>query len=448
MELTLLKEKVDAGLIDTVITVFPDGLGRLVGKRFTASYFLDHVVDHGTHGCNYLFAVNVEMDPLDGFELVNWNKGFGDFEMRSDLSSLRELPWQPGSALVICDLFHHDGQPVSEAPRQILRQQIHHLEKQGLTAGITGELEFFLFNQNYSELFQGNYANLRPSSDYRIDYHTMQPARDEPFLRVVRNQMGQAGVPIESSKGEWGCGQHEVNFIYGAPLEMADRHVLFKQGVKEIAAVQGRAVSFIPKLRTDEAGNSCHIHVSVSKGGVNMFWDAERKSGSDFFRHFLGGLIHYGREMSLLFAPTINAYKRFQSASWAPTKIAWAYDNRTVGYRVVGQGNAFRIENRMPGADANPYHAFAATLAAGMAGVREKLDCGPCYEGNAYEDPKLDSLPKSLEAAAFLFKESQVAREAFGDKVVDFLVQTALIEVAAFDEAVTDWERKRYFERI
>jgi glutamine synthetase len=458
-----LQTKIKSGKIDTVIAAFPDIFGRLIGKRFTAPFFLDHVAKQGTHGCNYLLTVDIEMEPMEGFKLANWEAGFGDFEMRPDLSTLRAIPWQPGAALVICDFCHHGGKPVAEAPRSLLRAQIEALSRQKFTCAIASELEFFLYNTSYPDAFAAGYRALTPSSDYRIDYHTMQPARDEALFRSIRNLMGDARVPIESSKGEWGRGQHEINFTYGAPLEIADIHTVFKQGVKEIAAQHNRSVTFMAKPSMTEPGNSCHIHASLwdTKGGAsrlarstvvpasrNLFWDAKRNTGSRLFRQFLGGLIKYSRELCYFFAPTINAYKRYQPGSWAPTKLAWAHDNRTVGFRVVGQGNSFRIENRMPGADANPYLAFAATLAAGLAGISENLDCGDVYTGNAYVDPKLPSLPSSLREAADLLEKSSLARKAFGADVVAHYVHTARLEVKAFNNSVTDWERTRYFERI
>lgn len=448
MKLSALKSQVRQGEIDTVIVAFPDVLGRLVGKRFTAAYFIDHVAEHGTHGCNYLLTVNMEMDPMDGFKVANWESGFGDFEMSPDLDTLRVLPWQEGTALVLCDYRHDDGSLVAEAPRSLLLGQLDALSKRGFKSGMASELEFLLFNDSYREAHLSDYSHLSPSSDYRIDYHTMQPTRDEAVLRSIRNDMTAAGIPIESSKGEWSQGQHEVNFVYRAPLEMADGHVIFKQGVKEIAELNGKSVSFMPKFASEEAGNSCHIHVSITKGQRNLFWDAKKKAGSKFFSQFLGGLLKYSPELCYFFAPTINAYKRYQSGSWAPTKMAWGHDNRTVGFRVVGQGKAFRIENRMPGGDANPYLAFAATLAAGLAGVDEGLDAGDVYSGNAYEDKSLASLPGSLGEAARLLDQSAFARKTFGDEVVDFYVHTARLEVEAFDSSITDWERRRYFERI
>ncbi len=448
MDLQSLRKKIASKEIDNVLVVFPDVLGRLVGKRFTGKFFAESIAEGGTHSCNYLLTVNMEMDPMDGFKLASWEKGYGDFELRCDLSTLRILPWQTATALVLCDTHHHDGTAVAEAPRTLLRKQIDLLAKDGLICNIASELEFYLFNTTYHDAFTSEYRNLKPASDYRIDYHTMQPAQEETLFRAVRNGMLEARIPVESSKGEWGCGQHEINFVYDRPLEMADMHVVFKQGVKEIAAQQGRSITFMPKYSAKDAGNSCHIHTSIWRGDKNLFWDSRAKGPSKMFRQFLGGLMKYAPELCLFFAPTINAYKRYQAGSWAPTKMAWAYDNRTAGFRVVGHGKSFRIENRMPGADANPYLAFTATLLAGMAGVRENLDCGDVYVGNAYIDEKLPALPHSLHQAAELLAGSKLAKEGLGAEVVEFYVHTARLEAFAFDNVVTDWERTRYFERI
>ena len=451
MNLKQLQALVNRGQIDTIVVAVPDPFGRLVGKRFRADYFLKSVVSGGTHGCNYLLTVNLDMDPLDGFKVANWDAGFGDFEMRPDLSTLRLIPWQPGAAMVLCDFLKHDGSLVAEAPRSVLRHQLDLIGKQGLTCFCASELEFYLFNQTYHSAFTSGYRDLQPSSDYRIDYHLMQPTRDEPLMRAIRNGMTDARVPVESSKGEWSRGQHEINFTYDQPLPMADMHVLFKQGVKEIAEQHGKAVSFMAKYAAQEAGNSCHIHMSLWKAGRSLFWDPKSKGshhGSKLFRQFLGGLMKYSPELCLFYAPTINSYKRYQSGSWAPTRMAWSTDNRTCGFRIVGHGNGFRLENRMPGADANPYLAFAAMLAAGMAGVRENLDCGEAYQGNAYIDEKLDRLPTSLRDAAERLHGSKLARTALGDGVVDFYVHHARLEQQAFADAVTDWEKQRYFERI
>jgi len=398
---------------------------------------------------------------MDGFQLANWERGFGDFRMQPDFTTVRILPWQERSALVLCDFVHENGSPVEESPRAVLRKVLDSLARKGLSAFIASELEFFLFDNTFHDAFVADYRNLTPSSDYRIDYHTMQPGRDEAFFRQIRNQMPLAGVPVESSKGEWGRGQHELNFTYDRPLPMADLHVLFKQGVKEIAAQHARSVTFMAKPWAHEVGSSCHIHVSIWQRGKNVFGNGPaaanpkgKKSNhrvtavSRLFRQFLGGLMAYSPELCYFFAPTVNSYKRYQSASWAPTKMAWSHDNRTVGFRVVGEGSSLRIENRMPGADTNPYLAFAAMLAAGMAGIEEQLDCGDEYFGNAYTDGKLTALPSSLAEAASLLDRSNLARKVFGNDVVEFYVHTAKLEAKAFNDAVTDWERARYFERI
>ena len=448
LSLQSLRDRIEGGDVDTVVVVAPDSYGRLVGKRLTGDFFLNHCAEGGTHGCNYLLTVNLEMDPLEGFKLASWDQGYGDFAMIPDLSSLRLIPWQKTSAMVICDMRKEDGSLVEEAPRSVLHKQVERLSKMGLKCNIASELEFFLFNNRYGQSFAENYQNLAPSSDYRIDYHTMQTTRDEPIFHAIRQQMKEAGIPIESTKGEWGKGQHEVNFVYGDPITMADGHCVFKQGAKEIADANGKCLSFMPKIFADEAGNSCHIHISINRDGKNEFWDHSAKRGSKMFRQFLGGLMKSSRELCYFFAPTVNAYKRYQPGSWAPTRMAWAMDNRTTGFRVVGEGNGFRIENRMPGGDANPYLAFAAMIAAGLAGVEQSLDCGEPYRGNAYVDPKLEALPSTLKDAAELLDRSAIARAALGDGVVDFYVHTARQEVKAFESAVTDWERTRYFERI
>lgn len=453
MTLAELTSLIRRGTIDTVLVAIPDPFGRLVGKRFHADFFLKSVVQHGTHGCNYLLTVNLDMDPLEGFAVANWESGFGDFEFHPDLSTLRILPWQPGAALVICDFNRPDGNLVAEAPRSVLRGQLARLETLGWTCACASELEFYLFNQTFESACASGYRDLVPSSDYRIDYHLMQTTRDEGLMRTIRNGLVGAGIPVESSKGEWSRGQHEINFTYGAPLEMCDRHVLFKQGVKEMAAQHGKAVTFMAKYSPTEAGNSCHLHLSLWKGGRNLFAAEPGRAGkgtahSPLFRKFLGGLLKYSPELCLFYAPTVNSYKRYQSGSWAPTRMAWATDNRTTGFRIVGSGKSFRPENRMPGADANPYLAFSAMLAAGLAGIEEGLDCGEEYRGNAYIDPKLARLPSSLRDATDLFERSQLARRVFGEGVVDFYVRHARLEHQSFSDAVTDWEKRRYFEQI
>lgn len=448
MKLHDLKAAVETGAIDTVLLAAPDAFGRLVGKRYRAAHFLESAAVHGSHGCNYLLTVNLEMDPLDGFAVANWASGFGDLVFKPDMETLRAIPWHPGSALVLCDLVDAQDCLVEQAPRSVLRRQVERLEALGLACECATELEFYLFRQTYEAAFAAGYRNLQPASDYRIDYHLLQPARDEPLMRAVRNGMTAAGVPVESSKGEWSRGQHEINIVHGAPLVTADRHALFKHGVKEMASQHGVAASFMAKFAPDEAGNSCHVHLSLWKNGHNAFWDASAKTGSPLFRQFLGGLMKYSPELSLFFAPTINSYKRRRAGSWAPTRMAWAADNRTCGFRVVGREQSFRVENRMPGADANPYLLLAAMIAAGLAGVEEGLDAGPAYVGNAYSDDSLARLPESLLDAGELLCGSALARRALGAEVVDFYVHHARLEHRAFQEAVTDWERERYFERI
>jgi glutamine synthetase len=448
MTLTQLKKQIRAGQVDTVIVAFPDLFGRLAGKRFCADHFLDSVVRHGTHACSYLLTVNLDMDPLDGFKVANWETGFGDFKLAPDLDTLRLLPWQPATALVLCDYVRHDDSPVAEAPRSVLRRQVELLGQHGWSCACASELEFYLFNQTYESLAATDYRELRPSSDYRIDYLIAQPTRDEPLMRAIRNGMAAARVPVESSKGEWSCGQHEINFTHSHPLAMADLHTVFKHGVKEMAAQHGKAVSFMAKYAPTEAGSSCHLHLSLWQGGRNLFWDARRRAGSKLFRQFLGGLMRYSPELCLFFAPTVNSYKRFQPGSWAPTRMAWATDNRTTGFRIVGHEGSFRIENRMPGADANPYLAFAAMLASGWAGIRENLDPGEEYLGNAYVDAQLDRLPATLKEATDRFEQSRLAQTAFGPHVVEYMVRHARLEQQAFDNTVTDWEKRRYLERI
>jgi glutamine synthetase len=436
--------------VHTVVVAFPDAYGRLLGKRMTCRHFLKSIVKSGTHMCNYLLTVDIEMNPLDGFELASWEQGYGDFHGAIDLATLREIPWQPGTAIVLCDLAHDDDTPVAPAPRNILRRQLARLKKLGLYAEMGSELEFYLFENTYRDAHEGDYRTLRPTSDYLIDYHVLQPGRDENVMVRLRNEMDEAGITVEGSKGEWGRGQHELNLLHAEAMEMADRHVLFKNGAKEIAAQENQSISFMAKLDENQAGNSFHLHTSLwdPAADQNRFADPKTGKATELFRHFLGGLQTYARELCYFFAPTVNSYKRYQAESWAPTSLVWAHDNRTTGFRVVGQGPGFRIENRTPGADANPYLAYAATIAAGLRGVEEKIDCGEPYVGNAYTDETIQRLPASLGEAAELLAASELARASFGDAVVDFYTHAARLEEAAYRASVTDWERRRYFERI
>jgi len=444
-----LLSRIKDGQIDTIQVAAPDMLGRLVGKRFTGDCFARQLIEGATHGCNYLFAVDIAMEPQDGYALANWEAGFGDFEFRPDFNAIFPIPWEGASALVFCDFHHHDGNLVEQAPRTILRRQMERLAARGMRAAMASELEFFLFNEDYDAAARLGYSDLTPASSYRIDYHMLQTGREEPLIREIRNQMLAAGLPIENSKGEWGVGQHEINITYADdPILMADRHVVFKHGAKHIAQSHGKSITFMAKPRRGDAGSSCHIHLSLFQSEGNAFWDKTNASGSELFRQFLGGLIKYCRELTLFFAPTINSYKRFEAMSWAPTKQVWATDNRTTAFRVVGRGSGFRIENRMPGADANPYLAFAAMIAAGIAGIDEKLDCGTEYHGNAYVDAALSNVPANLREAAQFFGGSELARRSFGVEVVEHYAHAANLELRQFEAAVTDWERKRYFEQI
>lgn len=440
----------DAERIDTVIAVFCDVYGRLMGKRLTYDFFVNHSVESGMHTCNYLMTVDIDMTIGSGFKLASWEKGFGDFFVTLDLSTLKRLPWHEGTAIVLGDMTHEGGAPVEESPRQVLTHQIEKLKAKGQKAFLGSELEFYLFNNTYSEAYEKGFRDLTPASDYYIDYHTLQPGRDEDVIRRIRNEMTEAGIVVECSKGETGKGQHEINLEFAEAMEMADRHVIYKTGSKDIASQQGRCITFMPKPFADDAGSGCHIHTSLfdAEGKLNLFYDANSNGPSDTFKHFLGGLLKYSRELTYFFAPTINSYKRFQPDSWAPTAIVCGRDNRTCGFRLVGEGNSLRIENRMPSSDANPYLAFAATLAAGLAGIEEKLDCGAIYKGNAYEDKTLPRLPETLAEATELLDGSELARKALGNDVVDFYAHTARLEAKEFNKAVTDWERKRYFEQI
>jgi len=448
MNFELLEESIREGRVDTVIVAFPDVYGKLSGKRFRADFFLSNVALHGTHVCSYLLTLNLEQVPWEDFELANWNTGFGDFHLTTDPEAVFLVPWMPGTALILGNLETHDHLAVAEAPREVLRRTLVQLGDEGFACEMASELEFFLYEGDSQALFKAGCTEFTTSSSHRIDYDILETGRDEPVMREVRNLLPLAGVPVENSKGESGRGQHELNFHHGNPMLVADRHVFFKQSMKEIARKHGKTASFMAKPRESEPGSSCHIHLSLYQQGRNAFWDDETGEGTPIFRAFLGGLLQYSPDFTLFYAPTINSYKRFQSMSWAPTKLVWAGDNRTVGFRVVARGQAFRIENRMPGADTNPYLAFAAMLASGLAGIRESLDCGPVYEGNAYSDSSLRTLPASLAEAADLFCASSAAHSILGERTVDFYTRTARHEVEEFSRAVTDWERMRYLEKI
>ena len=442
-----LEELVGTGEIDTVVAAFTDMQGRLVGKRVTGHFFLE-AVHREWHACDYLLALDMEMEPVPGFRFASWERGYGDFAIRPDLGTLRRVPWLPGTALVLGDVCDHHGEELPHSPRTILKRQLARLRERGLVAKMASELEFYVFDEDYRSCRERNYENLRTAGWYIEDYHVFETTKREPLMRAIRNHMDAAGVPVEFSKGEWGPGQEELNLVYAEALEMADRHVIYKNGVKEIAHLQGKAVTFMAKWRRDLAGNSCHIHSSLwqAEDDRPAFVDAEGRE-TDTFRNYLGGQLALARDYCLFLAPYINSYKRFQAGSFAPTNVVWSRDNRTAGFRIVGHGASTRVECRMAGADVNPYLAYAAMIAAGLHGLEEKLDPGPEFRGDAYRGGDIPSLPRTLREAADLFDRSEVLRAAFGDEVVDHYVHAARWEVSVFDQAVTDWERIRYFER-
>ncbi len=448
-----LADAVASDEIDTVIVAFTDLYGRLVGKRFDAGYFVRSIAKAGTHGCDYLFTVDMEMDPIAGYRFANWESGYGDVHLVPDLSTLRRAAWLDRTALVLCDVERGDGhEPVPIAPRSILKAQIARAHALGYTAAAASELEFYIFEDSYRDAAGKNWTGLTPSGWYIEDYHTLQGSRVEDLVGAARRELSASGVPVENSKGEWGLGQHEINVRYADALSMADRHVVYKQCLKEIADRAGRSVSFMPKYSTDGAGSSCHIHLSLWQNGRNAFAGqvpVGSVQASDVFRWFLGGWLRHTADVMAFYAPTINAYKRYQAGSWAPTGIAWSRDNRTAGYRVVGSGESLRIECRVPGADCNPYLALAAALASGLEGIEQRIEPPAMFEGDVYA--AADSVPKvpsTLRAAADQFSESEFTVRVFGEDVVEHYTHFFRTEQAAYDEAVTDWERRRYFERI
>jgi glutamine synthetase len=445
-----LESLIRQGDVDTVLTVVPDTVGRLVGKRVVGRYFIDHVLHDGVHACIYLLTVDMEMEPLPGFKLTSWERGYGDMKLVPDLATWRLVPWLPKTALVFCDVYTEEGLPIEEAPRWVLRRQIERADKQGLLVKMGSELELYLFRESFDEARAKRYHGLTPVSGYREDYHILQTSKEEPLVRAIRNHMEAARVPVEFSKGEWGRGQEEINLRYAEALEMADRHALYKHGVKEIAWSQGSSVTFMAKYDTGAAGSSCHLHSSAwdRHGKKNLFAARRSREGTPLFQQWLAGQMAMARELAYFYAPTINAYKRYQAGSFAPTRIACGWDNRTCGFRLCGEGAGFRVENRIPGADANPYLAFAATIAAGLHGIQKKLKPPKLYEGNAYEDATLAQVPKALREALDELERSRVAREAFSARVVEHYLRHGRLEQQAYDEAVTDWELIRHFERV
>jgi glutamine synthetase len=443
MNLDELRADASADRTDTVLLVLTDMQGRLQGKRMTARHFLDEVVEHGAEACNYLLAVDVDMNTVGGYEMSSWERGYGDFEMRPDLSTLRRVPWHEGTALCLSDIAWGDHSPVVASPRQILRAQIERLAERGWEAYAGTELEFMVFEDSYEKAWDSAYRNLTPANRYNVDYSMLGTARVEPLIRRIRNAMMDAEMRVENSKGECNYGQHEINFRYGPALRTADDHVIYKNGAKEIAAQEGMAITYMAKYDERE-GNSCHIHLSLrDRDGTSVF-------GADdatLFERFIAGVLATLRDLTLFLAPNVNSYKRFAVGSFAPTAVAWGVDNRTCALRVVGHGESRRVECRLAGADVNPYLALAALIAGGLHGIDRDLELEPAFEGNAYESDK-PRVPSTLREAAELFGSSDVARDAFGDEVVAHYLNNAQVELEAFEAAVTDWERFRGFERL
>jgi glutamine synthetase len=444
-----LEALVEAGEVDTVVACLTDVQGRLQGKRLHARFFLDEVLAHGTEGCNYLLAVDVDMNTVGGYAISSWERGYGDFVLRPDLGTLRRASWLPATVIVQCDVLWLDGAPVVQSPRQILAAQVEQAASMGFRAVAGTELEFLVFDDTYEQAWDKRYLGLTPSNRYNVDYSVLGTGRVEPLLRDIRNAMCAAGLRVESAKGECNYGQHEIAFRYADVLTTADDHALYKTAAKEIAAGHGKSLTFMSKFDERE-GNSCHIHMSLRSASADgdgevVFDSADGRTG--VFAGFVAGVLATLREFTLLYAPNINSYKRFAVGSFAPTKVAWGEDNRTCSVRVVGHGTSLRPELRLPGGDVNPYIGLAGMLGAGLHGIRTGLALPDAFAGNAYVSD-LPTVPTTLREARNLFAGSTVAREVFGDEVVDHYVNAADVELAAFEAAVTDWERVRGFERL
>ena len=447
-----LKAAVEADEVDTVVVGFTDHYGRVHGKRFTAFHFLDEISEHGTHGCDYLLTVDMEMEPVPGYQYSSWELGYGDFHMVPDLATLRIATWLDRSAYVLCDLEDpRTHELVTVAPRTILRRQLEKAAAAGYAAMGASELEYFIFEDSYRQAAEKRYADLVPTGWYIEDYHLLQGTREEHYNGAVRRHLSASGIPVENSKGEWGRGQHEMNIRYTDLLGMADRHTVMKQAMKEIADGLGISVTFMAKPSMSEAGSSCHLHVSLWDDNGNALAGDEvfgPVHGTDIFRWFLGGWMAHVPELMVFFGPTINSYKRYQDQSWAPTRLAWSYDNRTAGFRVVGHDQSLRIECRIPGADSNPYLAYSAVLAAGLDGIAKQTEAPEIFVGDVYMAAELPRVPYTLHEATELFASSDFVKEAFGEDVQQHYTHFYRNEQKAFDNSVTDWERWRYFERI
>ena len=442
-----LRAHVEDGSVDTVVVAATDMQGRLQGKRCGARYFLEEVLPHATEACSYLLTVDVEMETTDGYAMSSWESGYGDVVLAPDLATLRLAPWQPGTALVLCDVQWEDGSPVPPSPRQVLRRQVERLSERGWTPQAGTELEFIVFRDSYEQAWDKGYSGLEPANQYNVDYSVLGTSRIEPLLRAIRLGMTGAGLYVESAKGECNPGQHEIVFRYDQAVTTCDTHVIYKTGAKEIAAEQGCSLTFMAKYNQRE-GSSCHVHLSlVDDDGQPVFAGDGRAGMSPLMEHFLAGQLACLPELTMLLAPNVNSYKRFAKNSFAPTAVAWGQDNRTCALRVVGHGRSLRFENRVPGADVNPYLAVAALIAAGLHGVDAELPLEEAVQGNAYEAGKAQ-VPTSLPEARALFATSAVAKEAFGSEVVEHYLNATRIEVEAYDSTVTDWERRRGFERL
>jgi glutamine synthetase len=449
--LKMITAGIDDGSIDTVVVAFPDMHGRPVGKRVTPDFFSSHVATHGIEVCDYLLAVDIDMNPLPGYHFANWDKGYGDVLVRPDYATARRIPWLPGTAMVIGDLSNEDGSAVDVSPRQILRHQIARAAERGFHVLSATELEFFLFRDSYEEAHEKGWKGLTPHTSTIEDYQLLQTSREEYILRRIRQEMCEADIPVEFSKGEAGRGQHEVNVTYADALRTADRHLIFKNGIKEIAAQEGRAATFMAKWTMDDVGSSCHVHNSLwdTKTDEPLMGDASHPTGlSTIGRRFLAGQIHAARQLAWCAAPTVNSYRRYVPGSWAPTAVVWGEDNRTCGFRVVGHGSGRRVETRVPGADVNPYLVVAACIAGGLYGLDHELELGQPYPTNAYEATDVPRIPSTLVEAIDELRRSEVAAEAFGPDVHHHLLNTAQQEWEASNRHVSDWELARNFERI
>jgi glutamine synthetase len=438
----------DNGQIDTVVMAFTDMQGRLIGKRIAARHFLDNVSHHGAECCNYLLAVDVENNTVQGYELASWDTGYGDMVMMPDMSTLRMTPWLPGSVTVTTDLVSTSHEQIPQSPRSVLKAQIERLDAMGLKAFVGTELEFIVFDDTYRSAFAKGYRDLQPSTDYNVDYDLLASTRVEPLLRDIRNQMDAAGMYCEGVKGECNFGQQEISFLYDEALITCDNHSIYKAGAKMIADKHGKSLTFMAKYNERE-GSSCHIHMSLRGSDDTMVFadDSDPRGMSAMFKSFVAGQIAHTQELTLLYAPQINSYKRYVEGSFAPTAIAWGMDNRTVSFRVVGHGGGMRVENRVPGGDVNPYLATAAMIAAGISGIERTLELEDFTQGNGYiaDKPRVAS---TMREAADLIAQSSFARDAFGDAVIDHYVHYAQTEIHQFNSVVTEWERMRGFERL